>query len=116
MRTKVISIRLTEDDYYSLDEMAIVNRRMTLADMVRELIRRGTPEREMIDGLQQIKEGVQELKDMALDKGLRKTLYYAVRNGIAVEEMFGRLPEISEQAFSEYIDTVEKKVKEQSGQ
>ncbi len=59
MRTKVISIRLTEDEYESLDEVAI-NRRMTIADMGRELIRRGTPEREVIDGLRQIKEGVQE--------------------------------------------------------
>lgn len=32
MRTKVISIRLTEDEYERLDEIAI-NRRMTIADM-----------------------------------------------------------------------------------
>ena len=111
MRTKVISIWLTEDEYESLDEVAI-NRRMTIADMVRELIRRGTPEREVIDGLRQIKEGVQELRDMALDRGLRKILFYAVRNGVAIEEMFKRLPGVSAQEFSEYLETVDKKIEE----
>jgi hypothetical protein len=76
MRTKVISIRLTEDEYECLDEIAI-SRRMTIADMVRELIRQGTPGKELIDGLRQIKEGVQELRDMALDRGLRNTIRYA---------------------------------------
>ncbi len=115
MRTKVISMRLTEEEYDRLDEVAI-SRRMTIADMVREIIRQGTPEREVIEGLRQIKEGVQELRDMALDKGLRKNLYYAVRNGVAIEEMFRRLPGVSEAEFSGYFATVEKKVKEQSGQ
>ena len=110
MRTKVISIRLTEDEYESLDEIAI-NRRMTIADMVRELVRHGTPEREVINELSQIKEAVQELRDMALDKGLRKNLYYAVRNGVAVEEMVRRLPGMSAQEFSEYLETVDKKMK-----
>ncbi|MBF0558674.1 MAG: ribbon-helix-helix protein, CopG family [Nitrospirae bacterium] len=111
MRTKVVSIRLTEDEYDSLDEISI-DRRMTIADMVRELIRQGTPEKEVIDGLRQIKEGVQELKGMALDKGLRKNLYYAVRNGIAIEEMFRRLPGVSELELSEYVETLDKKMKE----
>ena len=110
MRTKVISIRLTEDEYESLDEIAI-NRRMTIADMVRELIRLGTPEKEMIDELRKIKEGVQELRDVELDKGLRKNLYYAVRNGVAVEEMVRRLPGMTEEEFSEYLETVDKKMK-----
>ncbi len=113
MRTKVVSIRLTEDQYERLDEIAI-NRRMTIADMVRELIRQGVPEREVIHGLRQIMEGVQELRDMALDRGLRKNLYYAVRNGVAIEEMFRRLQGASAQEFSEYLETVDKKVKEQS--
>ena len=39
MRTKVISIQLTEDEYERLDEIAIT-KRMTIADMVRELISR----------------------------------------------------------------------------
>ena len=85
---------------------------MTIADMVRELIRRGTQEREVIAWLRQIKEGVQELRDMALDGGLRKNLYYAVRNGVAVEEMFRRLPGVSEAEFSQYIATVGNKMKE----
>ncbi len=115
MRTKVISIRLTEDEYDSLDEIAM-NRGMTIADMVREIIKRGTPEREVIDGLRQIKEAVQELRDMALDRGLRKNLYYAVRNGVVIEEMFRRLPGVSEQELSEYLEAVNKKMNEQSGQ
>ncbi len=113
MRTKVISIRLMVDEYEHLDEIAI-NRRMTIADMVRELIRRGTPEKEVIDGLQQINEAVQELKDMALDKGLRKNLYYAVRNGVAIEEMVRRLPGMSEREFAAYREAVDKKMKGQS--
>jgi len=113
MRTKVISIRLTGDEYDSLDEIA-VNRRMTIADMVRELIRRGTPEKEVIDVLRQIKEAVQEVRDMELDRGLRKNLYYAVRNGVAIEEMFRRLPGLSEQELAESLETVDKKMKGQS--
>lgn len=115
MRTKVISIRLTEDEYERLDEIAIT-RRMTIADTVRELISQGVPEREVIDGLRQIKEVVQELRDMGLDRGLRKNLYYAVRSGVAIEEMFRRLLGVSEQELSEYIETVDKKVKEQAGE
>ena len=50
------------------------------------------------------------MKDMALDRGLRKNLYYAVRNGIAVDEMFRRLPGMTEEEFSEYLETVDKKM------
>jgi hypothetical protein len=53
---------------------------------------------------------------MKMDKGLRKNLYYAVRNGVDMEEMFRRLPGVSEQKFSEYIKAMDKKMKEQSGQ
>ena len=68
-----IGIRLCKIFLSHLDEIAIT-RRMTIADMVRELIRRGTPEKEVIDGLRQIKEVVQEVKGMALDRGVRKNL------------------------------------------
>lgn len=114
MKTKVISMRLTEDEYERLDEIAI-NRRMTIADMVREIVRRGTPEKEVIDVLRQIKKAVQELRDMALDRGLRKNLYYAIRNGLAIEEVFKKLPGVSDQEFSEYLEAVDKKIKRKSG-
>jgi predicted DNA-binding protein len=111
MRTRVVSIRLTEDEYERLDEIAI-NRRMTVADMVRELIRQGTPEKELIDGMSQIKEAVEELREMALDKGLRKILYQVVWNGVAIEEMCRRLPGVRYQVV---IEEIRERMKEQAG-
>jgi len=115
MRTRVISIRLTGEEYDRLDEVAI-SRRMTIADMARELLRNKTWDKEIMKELAQMKEMLQEQKDMALDKGLRKTLFYAVRNGVAMEEMYRRLPGVSEAELSGYIEAVDKKVKQQSGQ
>lgn len=111
MRTRVVSIRLTEDEYERLDEIAIA-RRMTVTDMVRELIRQGTPEREVVDRLRRIEEALQEVKDMALDKGLRKTLYQAVRNGVAIEEMCRRLPGVR---YQEVMESVRERMKERDG-
>ncbi len=91
MRTKVISIRLTEGEYERLDEIAI-SRRMTISDMVREILRNRTGYKEIMKELAQMQEMLQKLEDMALDRGLRKNLYYAVRNGVAIEEIYRRLP------------------------
>lgn len=83
--SKVISIRITEDEYKRLQSEA-GGRLLTISEFVRVIIeqRQKMSGRQFEERLGRIEEMLGDLKDMNIGKGLKKILYHSTRASLSL--------------------------------